>query len=102
MIEERRFVAAPIRSEQSNQKKILAGLAARFHHLSEDLGGFRERLAPGCFAASLTSGKDIAMLADHDSAKVLGRRSNGTLHLAEDASGLRFRCEINHAVSHAR
>lgn len=101
---ERRYTAYEVRGDQAptQGKKILHGLAARFHALSEDLGGFRERLSPGCFRDSLASGRDVAMLVDHDSSKVLGRTGNKTLALREIVEGLAFRCELNDAVSHAR
>lgn len=99
---ERRYLHVAVRGEQSQNKKTLSGIAARFNALSEDLGGFRERLAAGCFRESLASGSDIAMLFNHDSAMVLGRRSNGSLSLSENSQGLAFRCELNDAVSHAR
>jgi HK97 family phage prohead protease len=104
-LQERRYSVGQVTPSQvraGSGQKVLSGLAAKFNHLSEDLGGFRERLAPGCFSASLASPRDIVMLADHDSAKVLGRRSNGTLRLREDANGLNFACDISPAVSHAR
>jgi len=66
----------------------LEGYAAVFNELSEDLGGFRERILPGAFATNLEDDSDILALADHDHTKVIGRRSIGTLDLAEDDHGL--------------
>jgi HK97 family phage prohead protease len=72
----------------------LVGYAAKFNSLSENLGGFREVIHPGAFTRSLASGFDVRALVDHDTAKVIGRRSNGTLSLNEDDIGLRIEVTV--------
>jgi uncharacterized protein len=72
---------------QTDGKKIL-GYAAVFGPLSEDLGGFREKIAPGAFDYSLSAKTDIRAFVDHDSSKILGRSSIGTLKLFTDEQGL--------------
>jgi len=83
-----------LRTERSAKGRRLIGYAARFNSLSKDLGGFRERILPGAFDASLSGGKDIRALYHHESALILGRTSAGTLHLSQDATGLAFAIDM--------
>ena len=64
-----------------------------FDSLSEDLGGFRERLAPGAFRAALRGTPDVRLLFNHDSNRVLARSTaqvdgKPSLELKEDTTGL--------------
>lgn len=91
--EERRIVLGELRAVKDGDKPKIAGHAAKFDSLSEDLGGFRERIAPGAFAKTLTSG-DIRALWNHDANIVLGRNKSGTLRLSEDSAGLFYECDV--------
>ncbi len=68
---------------------VVEGYAAVFDSLSEDLGGFREKIAPGFFSRALPMA-DCRALINHEPWPVLGRTKAGTLKLSEDATGLRF------------
>jgi uncharacterized protein len=66
------------------------GYAAVFDSASDDLGGFRETIAPGAFRKTIAErGKRaIKMFLNHDWNVVLASTHGGTLRLAEDARGL--------------
>lgn len=76
-------------SAKASGGRTLRGYAAIWGHLSSDLGGFRELIRPGAFASTIKNG-DARALWNHESKYVLGRKSAGTLKLAEDAKGLLF------------
>jgi HK97 family phage prohead protease len=68
------------------------GYAARYSSQSNDLGGFREVLAPGAFDKVLSrrSKPDVVLTYNHNPDLLLARTSSGTLTLASDEKGLRF------------
>ena len=72
----------------------IRGHAAVFGRLSENLGGFRERIAPGAFRNVLDKNPDVRLLVDHDPSTVLARTTNGTLELREDPQGLHIWARI--------
>lgn len=78
--------------EGSGSKVV--GYAAVFGPLSEDLGGFRERIDPAAFDYSINENVDVRALVDHESGKVLGRRSNGTLRISTDTRGLKVEIDL--------
>lgn len=91
--EERRIVVGELRAVMDGDKPTkICGHAAKFDSLSEDLGGFRERIAPGAFAKTIQSG-DIRALWNHDANIVLGRNKSGTLRMSEDSAGLYYECD---------
>lgn len=86
---ERRLLAGAQAELRASTAGQLAGYAAVFNRLSEDLGGFREVLLPGAFDRALRERQPVVALFNHDPDHVLGRTSNGTLTLAVDARGLK-------------
>ena len=86
LLKEVRSYPAEIRKD-ANDKKF-EGHSAVFDSLSEDLGGFREKIKPGAFLQTIKA-DDIRALFNHDTNYVLGRSTSGTLSLAEDGQGLK-------------
>lgn len=89
---ERRFLKVSelrITGGGDDKPKTIVGYAAVFNKLSEDLGGFREKIAKGAFTATLESGDDVRALVDHDTGKILGRNKSGTLKLEQNSKGLK-------------
>lgn len=70
----------------------------RYGALSEDLGNWRERIAPGAFRATLGDGHDIRMLFSHDQGRLLASTKSGTMSLADTTAGLTFRATMPNTV----
>jgi HK97 family phage prohead protease len=96
---ERRASPVPAQADLSDDR-LIRGYAVVFNALSTDLGGFRERILPQAVNRSLKA--DVRALVDHDSAKVLGRTTAGTLTLRKDKHGLSTLIEPDLEISYAR
>jgi uncharacterized protein len=90
--QERRFISGEFRVDESTGKKTIRGYAAKYNSLSNDLGGFREMLAPGCFAGCLTD--DIRGLLNHDPNLILGRTKAGTMRVMDTPEGLMYEIDL--------
>lgn len=86
---ETRLLTENIEIREDGDNMTLSGYAALFNSWSEDLGGFREQIAPGAFRRSLKSRNDVKLLWNHETGEVLGSTRAGTLQLGEDERGLR-------------
>ena len=90
MISRRDFTAV----EQSVDGRTLAGYAAVYGQDSREIveagRRFTERIAPGAFNETLSSGADVKLFYNHDSSMPLARTKSGTLKLKSDRNGLAF------------
>ena len=87
---ERRYTqgSVELRKDEDGKFKGGSGLAAVFNKLSENLGGFREKIAPGAFDGVLED--DVRVLRDHEPGKILGRTKAGTANVSITADGLAY------------
>lgn len=91
-MERRALCAAPELRAEGNAK-IARGYAALFD-VEADIGGyFREKIAPGAFSETLKSA-DVRALVNHDTGRVIGRSTSGTLRLVEDERGLAVEIDL--------
>lgn len=89
-LEIRTCTVEDLRVESHGMAKIIRGHAIVFDKPSENLGGFREIIKPEAVDRTLKDGVDLRALVDHDSAKIIGRMSAGTLRVEKDSQGLRI------------
>lgn len=76
-------------AKEEGEKRMISGYAATYDAFSEDMGGYRTRLAKGCFDRVLQA-SDCRFLFNHDPNLLFGRTKSGTLRLVGDDKGLRF------------
>lgn len=93
---EKRVMRLPIEVRASKQggSMMLSGYAATFGSLSSDLGGFKERLLPGCFTKALEKKNTVHFLFNHDQNKILASSDNNSLTLRQDTVGLKFEATL--------
>lgn len=90
--QEKRYFEIESRLTKDKGKDVVVGHAAVFNSLSEDLGGFREKIMPGAFDDVLKN--DVRAYFNHDPNYLLGRTSAGTLRLSVDEKGLRYELDV--------
>tara|TARA_R100000541_G_scaffold27601_4_gene36893 strand:- start:1599 stop:2177 length:579 start_codon:yes stop_codon:yes gene_type:complete len=86
-LEVRQFDCKELRSSLNEKgENVVVGYAAVFDQLSEDLGGFKEKINQRAFDKVLEN--DVVALLNHDNNIVFGRTTSGTLKLSVDERGL--------------
>ena len=92
-LERRNFANSEIRVANSESREVV-GYASVFTDsegntaLSENLGGFREKIDPSAFDNVLDN--DVRALFNHDPNLILGRTTAGNLSLSVDERGLKY------------
>jgi len=94
--------ALEIRQDQNGN---ISGYAAVFYN-AEDRGsafglwdGAEERIMPGAFSRAIAEKDDARALFNHESDKLLGRVSAGTLQLSEDSRGLHYSISLGNTTA---
>jgi HK97 family phage prohead protease len=97
---ERRFTSVPVEIRAGSDKQAIGGYAAKFDRMSQNLGGFVERIAPGFFNKSRGDGwPGVVARYNHDDNMLLGTIGGGTLRLGLDEVGLQYEVDVPQARS---
>lgn len=91
---EQRHTAGTVELRAKGANPKMGGYALKYNTLSQNLGGFVERIAPGTFDKSLADQIDVLARFQHDDLFLLGRTSTGSLRLANDAVGLDYEVDM--------
>lgn len=90
-----RAATSPLKLEIRNETEPwIRGTVIQYGAVSVELGGFRETFARGSLDTVMQSGPDLRLLNDHDTGRLLGRSSSGTLRTILDDAGLRFEAQL--------
>ena len=82
-----RLLPAELRASEDG--KTIVGTIP-YHTLSQDLGGFQERILPSAFKPALDTEAEVYALFNHDWERVMGRRSTNSLRLVDSEDGLQI------------
>ena len=89
-LERRTSKAQPIelRAGKEGSPGTLTGYAIVFNSLSQNLGGFVERVLPGAADKSIADGVRVLARYNHDDNFLLGATDSGTVRLSADGTGV--------------
>lgn len=90
---EKRALARPVEHRTADGVVTVSGYAAVFGQVADIGGWFHEVIARGAFTNTLKTA-DVRAYFDHDTGRVLGRQSAGTLRLEEDDKGLKVEIDL--------
>jgi len=95
-----RFTSVTVEARAEANNRTIGGYAAKFNKLSQNLGGFVERIAPGFFNSARADGwPDVIARYNHDDNMLLGTTGGGTLRLGIDDIGLTYEVDMPAARS---
>lgn len=98
---ERRFFATEFETRAAGDTLTIEGYALKFNKPSQNLGGFREDIAPGATTKTIQEA-DIRGLVNHDPTLVLGRNKSGTMDVSEDGTGVFYRIQADLRQSYTK
>ena len=84
--------------DTGQQDMVIEGYAIIFNSMSDDLGGFREIVAPNALDGVDVS--DVKCLINHDFSYVIGRTQAGTLELQVDEKG--YTLNVTYLIHHTQ
>jgi HK97 family phage prohead protease len=89
-----RFVPQRAAKVEADERE-LHGYAIVFNSLSQDLGGFKERIAPPAVDRTMREGGNVDALQDHErkTSTILGSTDSGLLRQVKDRTGLKVRIQ---------
>ncbi len=92
---ERRFTSVPVEIRAAKDKQVIGGYAAKFNRMSQNLGGFKEQIAPGAFNRSASQGwPDVQARYNHEDSAILGTVGGNSLRLHVDSEGLVYEVDM--------
>lgn len=91
---ETRYTTGTVELRAVGGKKQAGGYALKWNKLSQNLGGFVERVHPDAANKSLADNVDVMARYNHDGNQLLGRTSSGTLVLVRDSTGLDYTVDL--------
>ncbi|BDY31406.1 HK97 family phage prohead protease [Mycolicibacterium mageritense] len=92
---ERRFTSVRVEVRAGSDKMTIGGYAAKFNRMSQNLGGFVERIDPAFFNKSRGDGwPDVVARYNHDDNMLLGTTNARTLRLSTDNVGLLYDADL--------
>lgn len=97
---DRRLTSVPVEIRAGSDKRTIGGYAAKFNSLSQNLGGFVERIDSRAFNASRGNGwPNVLARYNHEDNLLLGTTRAGTLRLSTDEIGLTYEVDVPKARS---